>query len=438
MFMRFLVALVACGFCAAHAAEPALLIKDVTLIDGTGAPPLEHASVLVIGERIASISPSAIKAPKGATVVNGKGKFLMPGLINTHIHLPGGRAGQGNRQLVMNVEAGTATLHAMLYSGVTAMYDSGNHDNYIFKMREDERAGRIQGPRVYATGRLLTKAYQCCSGGLQVTTYEETLKPLDALLARKPDMVKFTRDRRGMSPKGDNLEVMGEDVMAKLVNHVHEAGIPVTVHVSDEQVARESIAAGVDALAHPVYLERADQSFAKIVAAKRLPVSTTLGRADTDMKVFDQPIFVATINEEDRAELKTNPMYNTAGESGSWRAGLLGAVKKNIKDLYDAGAVLAMGTDRSMGAYVHREMELLSESGVPNLAITRIATLNAAMYMQKDKDIGSIERGKLADLLLLDADPVADIHNTVKINAVYKGGVKIDRAGLNVPINHKK
>lgn len=421
-----------------QSADPALLIKDVTLIDGTGAPPLEKASVLVIGDRIAQISPGKISAPRGAEVINGKGKYLMPGIINSHIHLPGGRSGRGNRDLVMNVELGTEAMHGMLYAGVTAIYDSGNHDNYAFKMRDEEQAGRILGPRLFTTGRLLThpKGYQCCAGGLQVTDYASALPGIDALIARKPDMVKFTRESRGMGAESENLTLIPLDDMKKMIDRFHDAGIRVTVHVSDEQLARESITAGVDAFAHPVYLTEATIGLARTLAAKRIPVSTTLGRADTDGTVFDQPIFAATMTDEDRAENKTNPMYQGSA-AGSWRGNLMTAIKKNLKAMYDAGAILAMGTDRSMGAYVHREMELMAEAGIPNLQIIRMSTLNAAIYMGKDEDLGSIERGKLADMLLLTADPVADIHNTVKIEAVFKGGQKIDRSKLNVPSNKK-
>lgn len=429
------------GVGVACAADGALLIRNVTLIDGTGVEPLPHASVLAIGERIALVSPGDIKPPRGATVIDGKGKYLMPGLINSHIHLPGGREGSGaNRKLSMDVELGTAVLQAMLYSGVTAGYDSGNHDEFIFRMREDEHAGRIVGARLYTTGRMLTpaKGYQCCSGALQVTDYDSTLPALDAMLARQPDMIKITREGRGMSVRSEDLALIPLDVMTRLVEHVHEAGLRVSVHISDEKSARESIAAGVDALAHPVYLEEASPAFAKLVAAKGLPVSTTLGRLDTDLSVFDRPIFVATLNDEDRAENKANPMYRSDSARGGFRASLKDFATKNLRALHDAGAVLAMGTDRSMGAYVHREMELLSEAGIPNLAITRIATLNSAIYMGRARDLGSIERGKLADMLLLSADPVADIRNTARIEAVFLGGRMIDRSTLKVPANEKR
>jgi imidazolonepropionase-like amidohydrolase len=420
------------------AQQRATLIENVTLIDGTGQPPLPGAYVLVEGERIAAVSPSKIKAPRGAARVDGRGKYLMPGLINTHIHLPGGREGPGNRKMVMNLDKGTKALHALLYSGVTAVYDSGNNVDFIMKMRADERAGVILAPRLFATGRLITRAdgYQCCAGGIQVGGLDDGIAQVDALLARQPDMVKFVRERRGMGAQSENLAMVPLDVMGKLIAYVNDRGVRTTIHVSEEELARESVAAGIDALAHPVYLMDTDISFARMIAANRIPVSTTMGRVDTDVAVFDGPLFAATMSEDDRAENKENPLYRGTA-AGEWRGGLMTVVRKNIRQLHDAGAILALGTDRSMGAFAHREMALLVEAGIPPNEVLRIATLNAAIYLGKDRDLGSIERGKLADMLLLSADPTADIRNTEKIAAVFKGGARIDRAALDVPANRR-
>ncbi|MDX2142959.1 MAG: amidohydrolase family protein [Rhodospirillaceae bacterium] len=437
MLLRALGAVVAMAVSGvAWAQDKAVLFENVTLIDGTGQPPLTGAYVLVEGERIAAVSPAKIKAPKGAARVDGKGKFLMPGLINTHIHLPGGREGPGNRKMVMNLDKGTKALHALLYSGVTAVYDSGNNVEFTMKMRADERAGAIVAPRLFITGRLVTRAdgYQCCAGGIQVGSLEDGLAQIDALLARGPDMVKFVRERRGMGAQSENLNMVPLDVMGQLIAYVNDRGVRTTIHISEEQLARESIAAGIDALAHPVYLMDTDISFARMIAANRIPVSTTMGRVDTDTSVFDDPLFAATMSEEDRAENKENPLYKGTA-AGEWRGGLMTAVRKNIRQLHDAGAILALGTDRSMGAFVHREMALLAEAGIPPGDVLRIATLNAAIYLGRERDLGSVERGKKADLLLLSGDPTQDIRNTEKIVAVFKGGTRIDRAALDVPAN---
>jgi imidazolonepropionase-like amidohydrolase len=421
-------------------AQDALLFKNFTVIDGTGQPPIQNASVLVVGDRITMVAPGEIKAPRGATVVDGKGKFLMPGIINSHLHLPGGRSGTGfNRQLVMNYDEGVDAMHGLLYAGVTAVYDSGNFDQFIFRVRDDERAGKIQGPRLFTTGRLLThpKGYQCCAGGIQVTDFEGTKKELDEMLAKKPDLIKFTREDRGMGAKSEDLPLIPLDVTARLIAYVHDQGFRTTIHVADEKLAREAIGAGIDALAHPVYLAVTDASFARTLAAKRIPVSTTMGRTDVKMSVFDEPLFVESMSEEERKANQTSPAYGDS-PNGRFRASLAAGVSKNMKILYDNGVIMAMGTDRSMGAFVHREMEMLNEAGIPPIDVLKMATLNAAIYVGQEKDLGSIERGKLADILILNGDPSADIHNTTKIDAIYKGGKKVDRKSLNVPANRKK
>ena len=127
-------------------ADQALLIENVTLIDGTGRPPRSNTWVYVEGDRIVSIESRAQRVDDDVRRVDGTGKFLIPGLIDSHIHLPGGRAGPGNREMVMRPAEGLRSLHDYFYSGVTSVYDSGNHGKYIYKMRDDERAGRIVSP----------------------------------------------------------------------------------------------------------------------------------------------------------------------------------------------------------------------------------------------------------------------------------------------------
>ena len=110
---------------------------------------------------------------------------------------------------------------------------------------------------------------------------------------------------------------------------------------------------------------------------------------------------------------------------------------KNIKRLHEAGAVLALGTDRTLAPMVHQELELLAQSGLSAFDCIQIATLNGAKYVGREKDFGSVEPGKWADLLLLDADPAADVRNFRAIVAVFKGGKKIDRTSLDLPVNRK-
>ena len=116
---------------ATHAQSPSLLIENVTLIDGTGRPPVSGAFVLTDGDRIVRISRERIDAPNGTVRIDGRGKYLIPGLMDMHIHLSGGR-GQND------VQAGVRALHGFLYSGFTSVFDAGNNPDYILGLRAQE------------------------------------------------------------------------------------------------------------------------------------------------------------------------------------------------------------------------------------------------------------------------------------------------------------
>jgi imidazolonepropionase-like amidohydrolase len=109
--------------------------------------------------------------------------------------------------------------------------------------------------------------------------------------------------------------------------------------------------------------------------------------------------------------------------------------QENVFKINDAGGIIAAGTDQTSGPALHRELELMAAAGIPASDIVRIATLNGALFLGKEKDLGSIEEGKLADLLLLAADPTVDINNAKQIVTVIKNGMVIDLAKLNLPVN---
>ena len=109
--------------------------------------------------------------------------------------------------------------------------------------------------------------------------------------------------------------------------------------------------------------------------------------------------------------------------------------QENVRKINDAGGVMVAGTDQSTGPALHRELELMADAGISPSDVIRIATLNGAIFLGKERELGSIEEGKIADLVLLEADPTADINNTKKIIQVIKGGQIIDRSKLDLPVN---
>ena len=111
---------------------------------------------------------------------------------------------------------------------------------------------------------------------------------------------------------------------------------------------------------------------------------------------------------------------------------------RTVKRLHEAGVPLALGTDRTLGASVHMELELLAQAGIPLPDLLRIATLNGARYLRREGELGSIEPGKLADMVLLKADPSRDVAAYQAIEAVFKGGRRIDLGALGIPVNEKR
>ncbi len=422
--------------CPGAVLAESLLIENVTLIDGTGRAPMENAHVLVEGERFAAVSPAPLSAPEDATRINAEGMYLIPGLIDSHIHLLGGRTGPGNREMIMDVDTGLKVLQGYLYAGVTSIYDSGNHGKYIHKMRADERAGRILSPRIFATIRLIAPAdgHGCCAGGIVVENLEDALPKLDDLFSYQPDLLKFTREIRGMGPEPRNMPLLSEDFLRDLIAYANEHGVRTTVHVPSTALAREAIAAGANAFAHNVYLDEVDESFVNLLAAQNIIVSTTIIRQEADISFYDDPLFQALLTPEQISAAKRSERF-VGTPFAAWLKSLRPTIFHNIRALHEGGVLLALGTDRSVGAMPHQELRLLVEAGISPLEALRMATLNGAAYIGVAEDLGSIERGKLADMVLLRKDPTQDIRNTQSIAAVFKGGQEIRRSQLNVPGN---
>ncbi|MDX2223193.1 MAG: amidohydrolase family protein [Rhodospirillaceae bacterium] len=419
-------------------AQPAfaqtVAITNVTLIDGTGAPPAADQTVLVRDGKIAAVG-AEVAVPRGVVRIDGRGKFLIPGLFDAHIHVPG----NGDRAL------GMTALHSFLYSGVTSVYDAGNNADYIMGLRADERAGRILAPRIFATGAGITypKSWGAGLSATLVDAWPEDMAAVDANLARQPDLQKFTFENFGT---GANAWVpsFSPELFTQVVQHVKSKGVRTTIHISDEAHARVAIAAGADTWAHPVAVGRMSAEFPKMVADSGTIVVTTLAVFDNIVRTVDDPSYLdtplmrAVMEPAQIEDLKTRGrnQYLSIGW-GSWFKTTLSFSQGNVKQLHDAGATLALGTDRALGPLVHREMELVAQSGIAPLDVITIATLNAARYVGREADLGSIEPGKWADLVLLDADPVADIANVARIARVFKGGIEVDRAKLQLPVNRK-
>ena len=420
-------------FLAAPSFAQTLLIENVTLIDGRGGAPISGASILINGERIEAISSEPISVDEVGQRIDGDGKFLTPGFIDTHVHLRRETISENN-----SGRAGRSALASFLYSGVTSIYDAGNHPKHILKLRTDERAGKIQSPRIFATGGIVT--YPGSHGGgpgaTLVDSWPEAISAIDEHIANEPDMVKFTLEERGWGAR-PLIAMLPIDLLQHLVEYYNDRGVRTTAHTSSELRARQAIFAGVDTLTHPVIQGPVSDAFPKLMAAKKIPMSTTLtigenyARLAEHSEYLDQPLYRASLSSGEIDHLKNTVSNEYSERSWTWWMKIMTPIaQENLRKIHDAGGILALGTDQTIGPAAHREMELLADAGITPLDIITIATRNAAVFIGVEDELGTIEVGKLADMVLLEADPAIDINNAKKISAVIKNGDLVDFSQL--------
>ena len=432
-YRRAAIVVAALGLGSAYnASAQDIVVDNVTLIDGTGQPAQAHMSVAIEDGRFTVITPTSGASGLKGRRIDGSGKYLMPGLIDVHIHLGGGGPGVPDRK------AGLAALASYLYSGVTTVYDAGNDPKFILGLRAEERAGRIQSPRLLATGNLITyPGSHDAEAAITIESWPQAKAVLDKHIAEQsPDIVKFTYDEHGWGAR-PMITLLPKELLREAVLYYNQHGIRTTVHTSSELRATEAIFAGVDSLAHPVIQGPISDQFALLMGAKKTPMATTLtigegySRLVEHPEYLDQPLYRASLSPAAIADLRGKTAAEWKERTWTfWMKLMTPVAQNNLKKIQDAGGIIAVGTDQTIGPAVHREMELLKSAGIPASAIVRIATLNGARHLGRDADLGSIERGKIADAVLLDADPTADISNAKAIVFVMKQGVLIDEDKL--------
>jgi imidazolonepropionase-like amidohydrolase len=417
-----------------------LIIEHVTVIEGTGRAPQPDMAVIIDGARIAAVTPSQLAGGEPGRRIDARGKYLIPGLMDVHIHLRG--AAQPSGPNVKWEEASRsealAALASYLYSGVTTVFDAGNRKELILPLRTEERAGKILAPRIFATGNALT--YPGSHGdriSIGITDFEKDKALLDAHIAeQQPDMVKLMMDEEGWGSR-PMIALLTADLAEKIARYYNQHGIRTTVHVSNEFRALEAIYAGVDTLAHPVIQGPVSDSFVRLMAAKKMPFASTLtigenySRLAEHPEYLDQPLYAASLSVEERNKLETETRADYQARMWTaWMKLMTPVAQENVRKIHAAGGVVACGTDQSSGPAVHRELELLAASGIAPLDVIRIATYNSAVFLGKADQLGSIQPGRLADLVVLDADPGVSIDNAKAIAFVMKNGEIVDESKL--------
>ena len=417
-----------------------LIIDHVTVIEGTGRAPQPDMAVIIDGAQIAAVTPSQLAGSEHGRRIDARGKYLIPGLMDVHIHLRGGAqpSGPSAKWEEASRSEALAALASYLYSGVTTVFDAGNRPELILPLRAEERAGKILAPRIFATGNAIT--YPGSHGdriSIGISDFEKDKALLDAHIAgQQPDMVKLMMDEEGWGSR-PMITLLTADLAEKVIRYYNQHGIRTTAHTSNEFRALEAIYAGVDTLAHVVIQGPVSDSFVKLMAAKKLPFASTLtigenySRLAEHPEYLDQPLYAASLSIEERNKLKTETRAEYQSRMWTaWMKLMTPVALENVRKIHAAGGVVACGTDQSSGPAVHRELELLAASGIAPLDVIRIATYNSAVFLGKADQLGSVQPGRLADLVVLNADPGVSIDNAKAIAFVMKNGEIVDESKL--------
>jgi len=411
MMPRLLVTLVmAVSFISTAAAQTGgvTAVTGVLLIDGTDRAPVANATILVRDGKVMAAGPAAtVNIPATAERVSLAGKVVIPGLINAHGHV--------------NAPEDLATYAAY---GITTVYSLGGEPASVFAARSAQRASPPKVARVYLAGPVLTPK-----------TPDEARTQVADVAAQQVDIVKIRVD--------DNLGTaakMTPEVYRAVIEAAHARGMRVAVHFYYLDDAKALLAAGADFMAHSVRDRPVDDAFVQALKRSGKCYSPTLMREvstfvyGTTPAFFSDSLFLAHANKQWMTTLREPARQDAMRTSASAKTyqAQLPVAEKNLVALSKAGVPIAMGTDtgpvgRFQGYFELMEMEMMAAAGLTPRQAIASATRDAATCMHIDREVGTLEPGKWADFVVLDASPLERISNLRRINSVWIAGSRIAR-----------
>jgi imidazolonepropionase-like amidohydrolase len=414
-----------------------VVFKNVNLLSGDGSA-AKKSDVFVENGKIAEISSNLVE--EDASIVDLTGKTMMPALISTHVHIGTLKdtvtnAGNYTRENIFN------QLNKYAAYGVLNVQSLGTDQPFLFQngLYDSIKNGLLDGARMLSAGygfnipQANINPASPMNKLFRPVTAAQVPAEMDSLAALNIKIVKIWVDDFNKT-----LPKMDPEVYHAIINEAHKRNIRVAAHVYYLSDARRLVSDGVDILAHSIRDSIVDDAFLAEMKSKQVIYVPTL-TLDKFSYVYagepewiNDPFFKASLepgtyemitSEKYKNDTKNSPAY-ARNENGFKTA------MANLKKIFDAGIPVALGTDsgafpiRTQGFSEHLEMQLLTEAGLTPLQAIRIATKNAADALGLN-DYGVIEKGKVADLLILDGDPSVDIKNTRKISVVYKNGIKV-------------
>lgn len=408
---------ISCASSATHAGLGTIAFVGARIIDGTGAPAIENGVLISTDGKIVAIgSASDTPIPSDAQRIDVSGKTLIPGLINTHGHvgqvlgLEGGHYDRGNvlRQLGLYARYGITTVNSL-----------GDDEYEGFAIRNEQDPLFVDHTRLLVAGPVLAPE-----------TVEQARIAVNGVADQNANFIKIrVDDNLGRTPK------MAPEIYKAIADESEKRGIPLAVHLYNLEDAKATLAAGADFMAHSVRDTEVDQAFIDALKTRNVCYTPTLTRElstfvyESEPSFFSDPFFtkevdpavIATLLEPERqARMRDN------ASAQHYKNSALPMAMRNLKTLSDAGVKVAMGTDsgpaaRFQGYFEHLELGMMVEAGMTPMQVIQSATSVAADCLGLDY-LGSLEVGKWADVVVLDENPLEDIHNTMTLTQVWIAG----------------
>jgi imidazolonepropionase-like amidohydrolase len=432
------------------AAEPVLAFRHVNVIDATGSPVHPDMTVVVEGQRIVNLGKSGhVQIPKSAKIVDAAGKFLIPGLWDMHVHTIFGDWIPKDEKII---------LPLFVANGVTGVRDMGSDLEAVEQWRSQIAAGKLVGPRMIVAGPMLDGPTPRFPSSVPVSDSASGRKVVDDLKNAGVDFIKI----QSLVPRDGYFAAASE---------ANKLGITFVGHVPDAVRASEASSAGQKSIEHFTGVFEGCSTIEDQLLKGRKTLGQNVAtfnpeRAKTVIALFakNQTWQVPTLAWErgqwlvDDIDLSQDPLIKYAPVA--WKNRTWPMFKKDILETMDtdplpvrkrfvqmelemtlamfrAGVPFMAGTDTAAGIHIfpgfslHQELALFVEAGLTPMQALQTATLNPAKFLGTTADMGTVEKGKIADLVLLDANPLEDINNTRKIQAVVLAGRYFSRAQLD-------
>jgi imidazolonepropionase-like amidohydrolase len=436
------IALLSLG--GAACAQPAVFYEGARLIVGDGSAAIENGTFVVQNGHITAIGRTVF-APAGATHVNLAGKTVMPAMINVHVHIGYEKYSSWGAQNY-TPENVLDHLQREAFYGVAVTQSVGSSPvDASLQFQRDQQAGKFPP----ASRFLFTPGYAPPNGGPdevlreatralhvinEVSTAQEARSSIQAMASKGIKAVKiWVDDRRGTYPK------MTPEVYNAIIDEAHKHGMIVHAHATTLPDQKAVVAAGADVLVHLVQNEKLDDEYLALLKQKKPYWATVITLGDPTAVCDRDPFFEQALPDTVIARIRANkerrPLTANCAPPSANAATREEIVAYNFPRMIESGARIVLGTDtgvhpgHTFGSGEHVELARWVQLGLtPSQAITA-ATQRPAELLGL-KDMGTLAPGKRANFIVLDANPLDDIHNTRRISSVYLDGVKFDRESL--------